>query len=239
MRKLTVILMSLSVLLLGGLTVGAKTTKKSSAKSISHKVKKHHSSSNASVGTDLSIFNLQGNVKSVKYDAKDDYCWPSPFIFNGMILFSETGECTNLDELFQNTMLGVGQVSVKRNKRGEVTSIYCEDSNVSDCLAMSFKWKDGKLIRTKDSNCRKHEESRFNFKYNGSRISQLDGKGAVYGFKTSTYTSVFKFADFKEDSNGNWIECTITATHRLKEDNVDQTPTTDTYRIKRTIEYYP
>lgn len=231
MKKIFTLYLLSITLLIGGVPLEAKTTKKKSkARTVSTSKK------SSPKGNDLGLFNVHGKVKSIKYS--ENNCLPSPFWSKLPILFSESGECNNLKELFKKTMgSNVGKVSIKRNSQGQIIEIEGTSKETFDGFSINLTW-DGDLLKEYVTfNGDDNSEDFSKLDYNEGRISYIDFKG---GMSPLWHESEYIFSDFKEDSYGNWIECTLifnnTEGDMMDEDYTETT--SQTIKLKRTITYY-
>ena len=225
MKKVITICLLMATLLAGSISLDAKTTKKKGKGSTTS-----NSIKSISKGNDTGLFNVHGKVKSLTYS--DEKCLPSPFISKKPILFSESGECNNLQELVKQTMgSDIGKVSIKRNAKGQISEIIETEGS-----SIYLSW-DGDLLKeyvTYDENSESEDFSKLD--YNDGRISYIDYKG---GMSPLWHDSEYIFSDFIEDSYGNWIECTLTFNNTVGDMFEDETETTSqTIKLKRTITYY-
>lgn len=231
-RKFFIVMMVMAFIAGVSVTTG-KTTKKTTR--TSHSSHKKSSSPVSSNGTDLALFDLTGNVKSVTYHGNRNYCAPSPFYYGKPILFSQKGDCTNLNEILQATMDCSRRVKIKRNNLGELDYIGNSDDYGEDGGSVSFEWKDGKVSRFTSFDVSQNAENTMNLKYSDGRISSMDGGGSMDGLYHDTKV---KFSNFKNDSHGNWIECSLTIEQEEGDDEGVYSTRNETFYIKRTITYY-
>ena len=225
MKKIITICLLVVTFLAGGITMDAKTTKKKAKAKTSQTSRK-----SPSKGNDLGLFNVEGKVKTITYS--DDNCLPSPFKSKKPILFSESGECTNLKELVKQTKgSNIGKVSIKRNTKGQISEIIGTEG-----IYINLSWNGDLLKEYITFDERSNSEDTSKLDYNEGRISYIDFNGGMSPF---WHDSEYIFSDFIEDSYGNWIECTIKFNHTVGEMFEDETETTSkTFKLKRTITYY-
>lgn len=214
--------------------VMAKTIKKST--STTHSSLKKSSSPVNSNGTDLTLFDVTGKVKSITYHGNRDYCAPSPFYYGKPILFSEKGDCTNLNEILQTTMDCHRRVRIKRNNLGEIENIDNSDYYGEDGGSVTLEWKDGLVGEFRSYEGISGAENSMRLKYKDGRISSMEGGGCMDGW---CHNSSVSFYNFKEDSHGNWIECTMTIVKENFDDNEYIDTDNITLNINRIITYYP
>lgn len=228
MKKVITICLLVVTLIVGGMTIDAKTTKKGSKTKTTSTSKR-----SSSKGNDLGLFNVQGKVKSITYS--EDNCLPSPFRSKKPILFSESGECSNLKELFKQTMgAEVVKVSFKRNTTGQISEIVGTINSFDDCT-INFTWE-GDLLKEYVTFDGYSSEDFSKLDYKDGRITYIDFDG---GMSPLWHDSEYLFSDFIEDSFGNWIECTLKFNNTVGDMFEDETETTSkTIKLKRTITYY-
>lgn len=234
-RKLTFIFL-LGTLLIGGIHSEAKTTKKSSSRAThSSKKKSSTTTSASSKGTDLAIFNVQGKVKSVTYHVDRNYCAPSPFYYSKPILFSETGDCTNIKEILKVTFDCNRKVTIERNKLGQLECIHNINEFGDEGGTVSFEWSNDRVSQFVDYDGSMNAENTMYLTYSDGRIFRMEGGGSMDGLYHETTVT---FSDFVEDSHGNWTQCKMSV-HQIEGDSDEIYDARDlTLNIKRTISYY-
>lgn len=232
MTRLITILMLVSALFIGGVDVSAQNqikreTKKS--KKTTGTAKKPSSQSKAT-GSDLSLFDVHGNVKSIRYTDGIHETFLNKK-FTGPINFSKEGECTNIKTFVKSFTGDWTKVTIKRNKRGLITDIILDDGYDSGFLG-DFKW-DGDLLTDYEIGL-PGNNGEITIKYNHGRISSLFVSDNYDG---DDYKLNFSYYDFKEDAKGNWISCKVKITGKIIYDG-DETTMNKTLQIKRVITYY-
>lgn len=231
MKRNFIIVMLIMAFIAGETVVTAKTTKKTTKTSQSSH--KKSSSSRGSNGSDLAIFNVQGKVKSITYHGNRNYCAPSPFYYGKPILFSEAGDCTNLQEILQTTMDCRRKVTIKRNKMGQLDNL----SNYDDFSGgnVSFEWSHDRVSQFVSYDVSGNDENTMTLEYSNDRISGMEGGGCMDGL---CHTTKVSFTNFKVDSHGNWTECNMTIDQEVGDFDEVYDTRHETFYIQRTITYY-
>lgn len=227
MKRIATILMLAAAILVGGMTVDAKTTKKKGKAKMSQTSRKSSNSLVSSNGSDLAFFNVFGKVKSIIYPG--GVLYPTPLSgFIKPIKFNEKGDCININEIVNSQFeSSYRKVRISRNNLGEISKITFDSPE--HYAAYTFKWNGGRVKEYEEDMPYSGGETYINY-VNGNVdtiITLLDTQGGEYRY-------VAKFSNFKIDNNGNWVECDL----NWKEEHEGKTDS-KTLHIKRIIEYYP
>lgn len=180
---------------------------------------------------DLSLFNLHGPVKSVRYTSSETELLP----IEQTVLFNSNGRWTNVEEAIFGDKNKNTQISYNRdgllNTVQRLIRVYDEYDMGYDGCVFTFNWTNNRLssIAIEDYiPASEIAQSIFFIQYSQGRISGLYSpsysEGGLYddGYEAT-------YSNFTLDEWGNWTECTETQT----------VPEWSTKRIRRIIEYYP
>lgn len=183
---------------------------------------------------DLAIFDAHGPVKTITYTAGQTV--PFADLEKTPIMFDRQGRCTNIVRIAAGRS-GASSMKVQRNNAGYLTKIVSKKGLLLNTPTdFVFSWT-GKQLSSYSFEIHPAWGWRFDIKYQGSKISSISYMGGGDGIGSE---GQYTFSNFKYDSKGNWIECTVKCKN-IEIDELDDTYTPDpvkTYRVKRTISYY-
>lgn len=230
MKKITTICILLCLFMVGGITMDAQNNtsrKKTKSKTGVQRKSSVQKTSNAS---DLGLFGVHGDVKSIKYTEgfQEIFLYPYEGTFN----FSKGGECLNFKSYIKKIDGNWDKAVLKRNKNGQLIEIVLEVDGLSGTYE-DFLWNDD--VPTGYSINLSYNHGDVSVNYKDGRINTLLVKDSFDG---EIYDLKFTYYDFKEDSRGNWISCKVKIEGEVTYNGDPPSKYYENKQIKRDITYY-
>lgn len=235
MKKFATVLILVAAILVGGMTMDAKTAKKKSkARTTKPKVTKtpeEIEKEKAFTSPDLDFFNLHGPVKSVSIKATKMIDPVSQYGYkDGTYTFDAKGNWLNYKKHYVTEL--------KRNNAGQIIAVIMEDDEYDYLSACDYTWEDNEITDYEFYNTNYSDygdEPLYSGTYEYSNGVLTNEEGWYTARETVPYE--ITFSNFVFDNYGNWTSCVFHCT--MPDPYTDQGGTLNSSgTIKRTIKYF-